>query len=48
MFMIQNIMIRVNGKWKLLGVGIDKQKSVPIEHVKTTDRNDGRIIITLQ
>ena len=48
MIMIQNGMTRINGKWKLRGVGIDTSKSIPIEHVKTRETKDGRVVITLQ
>jgi len=48
MFMIQNGMVRINGKWKLRGVGFDRNKNIPIEHVNTVETKEGRVVITLQ
>jgi hypothetical protein len=48
MFMIQNGMVRTNGNWKVRGMGFDREKNIPIEHVKTTETGDGRVVITLQ
>ncbi len=46
--MIQNGMVRSNGLWKLRGVGFDRAKNIPIEHIETTGTKDGRVVLTLK
>lgn len=48
MFMIQNGLVRADGNWKIRGMGIDKSKNIPMEHINTTETKDGRVVITPQ
>ncbi|MEO9293971.1 MAG: hypothetical protein ABI347_00010 [Nitrososphaera sp.] len=45
MFSIQNGFRRSNGKWKLRGLGYDKEKKIEIEHVDTIETRDGRVVL---
>ena len=48
MFSIQNGFRRSNGKWKLRGLGFDKEKKIEIEHIDTVETEDGRIVLILE
>jgi hypothetical protein len=48
MFSIQNGFRRSNGKWKLRGLGYDKEKKVEIEHIDTLETRDGRVVLVLE
>lgn len=48
LFCIQNGFRRSKGKWKLRGLGFDKEKNVAIEHVDTIETPDGRVVMILE
>lgn len=45
---IQNGFRKSNGNWKIRGLGFDKEKNVPIEHIDTIETADGRLVIVLE
>jgi hypothetical protein len=46
--MIQNGLVRANGNWKVKGMGFDKERNIPKEHLNTTEANYGRAVLSLQ
>ena len=48
LFTIQNGIKRLNGHWKLRGIGYDKVSKVPVENTATRETHDGRVVMELK
>jgi DNA polymerase family B len=48
LFTIQNGIKRLNGNWKLRGIGYDKVSKVPVENTATRETDDGRVVMELK
>lgn len=48
MYCIQNGFRKSNGKWKLRGLGYDKERKIEIEHKESVETPDGRVILVLE
>lgn len=42
---IQNGIKRLDGDWKLRGIGYDKVNKVPVENTATRETRDGRVVM---
>ena len=48
LFTIQNGIKRLNGHWKLRGIGYDNVSKVPVENTATKETPDGRVVMELR